>query len=340
MENSITPKANFLLLTEILPHYKQLNYIYTTVTERLKLNYSDQLLVTDFYNQYNDIITFDKSLLNLILFIDKESQLLIIKNLTTEMNKNIELYSNNKSFFDNIDIMDVCDEFLREHRQRIKLMEEGAYRIFHELNGAKHELESESWKGSKIVGTLHEEVRQIQARHDKHCSELDELYSLEYKDKKNASRYINNIFGDVCQLNQSLLTYINCYFPDEYQSNTSNEVEYFNMDFILLIYTEFNNELFKKISIVDFYCNINLLPAQVRLEFAENEKERVTFLVYKLYNYLKKKKCKECVSWRSNICEILKIDMDFYRSKSTYVNSALEGSKSYKFKQIINQIII
>ncbi|ADQ79729.1 hypothetical protein Palpr_1584 [Paludibacter propionicigenes WB4] len=339
MENSITPKSDFLLLTEILPHYKQLNYIYFTVREKLKLNYLDQLHVTDFYNQYNDIIAFDKSLLNFSLFIDKKSQLSIIKNLTTEIKKNIELYSNNKSFFDNIDIMDVCDEFLSGHRQRIKLMEEGAYRIFHELNGTKHELESESWKGNKIVGTLHEEVKQIQAKHEKYCSELDELYSLEYEDAKNASRYFKNIFGEVCQLNQSLLTCINYYFPDEYQSNTLNEVEYFKMDFVLLIYTEFNDQLFKKISIVDFYHNINLLPAQVRLEFAENEKERVVFYVYKLYNYLKKKKCKECVSWRNNICEILKIDMNFYRSKSTCVNSALEGSKSYNFKQKINQII-
>jgi len=103
-----TYNKHILLLIDLLPQYRLVNILYQEIVNKSGLSFDAQCNITDFYRNFNDIQAFEKSILNFLLSTDKEKQKQIISNLRTEIGKNLEIYTANKDFFDEIDIITVC----------------------------------------------------------------------------------------------------------------------------------------------------------------------------------------------------------------------------------------
>ena len=65
-----TPNEHISLLTDLLPWYRSVNTLYREIVEKSVLSFDIQCNITDFYNEFNNIQSFEKVVLNFILSAD------------------------------------------------------------------------------------------------------------------------------------------------------------------------------------------------------------------------------------------------------------------------------
>ena len=109
MENS--------MLVDLLPEIEKLNAIYANITDNKRLNYKEQRFITAYYAQYMDIVLFDKALVRIIVSGQKEHYISVISNVRDEIYRNIQLYSSNEKYLNEIDIHKICEEKIEEFEQ-------------------------------------------------------------------------------------------------------------------------------------------------------------------------------------------------------------------------------
>jgi hypothetical protein len=160
--------------------------------------------------------------------------------------------------------------------------------------------------------------------------------ALTEKDTAN-QLYRENIFYDIIELNISYLNVLDNYFSIEKEKKPT-EVKpgvYFDMKLISLIHNECNNIQFENISELDLYTLLNLQPTNAKLNIKSGEKARMSFLISKLYDYLKTDNQME---WRTAIIESAGIDEGYYQSKYKEPASEFPSKKSKEFAECINKI--
>ena len=87
---------------------------------------------------------------------------------------------------------------------------------------------------------------------------------------------------------------------------------YFDMAIVSAIHKECNDEQFDNISELSFYAVLNLLPSSEKLTIKNGERNRIYYLIHKLYEYLPKDNNQE---WRTAILQSLKLNEQTYLSK-------------------------
>ncbi|MFT4222349.1 hypothetical protein [Dysgonomonas sp.] len=212
------------LLTDLLPRYRTVNSHYRETVDKSVLCFDAQCTIADFYNEFNDIQLFEKSILNFLLSTDKEIQTQIISNLRTEAGTNLEIYTANKDFFDGIDIINVCSGRYNPIRSDIDGQLEVANSLWQELTKVRNSLESASWKIDKIAtGRLTGEEEKVENLYKKEQKKLETLYRKQKESDNHAAGYLKNVFEEVYKLGCSFISLLNNYFPVEKEKTQTLE---------------------------------------------------------------------------------------------------------------------
>ncbi|MDR2918574.1 MAG: hypothetical protein LBV72_04305 [Tannerella sp.] len=150
-----------------------------------------------------------------------------------------------------------------------------------------------------------------------------------------------NYYSLISDISCSFGKILDSYFPIE-KEKTPKEIKpvinpglYFDMKRVSAIHHECNNIQFENLTEVDFYAILNLQPTNAKLSIKSGEKTRMSFLIHKLYEYLKTDNKKE---WRTAILEVAGIDEKYYNSKYKEPESEISSRKSESFAQRINRI--
>lgn len=204
------------ILIALLPQYRHLNTLYEQVADSLELSFESQCRITDFYNEFSDKQSFEKSVINLLLSTDKEKSATIITNLRTEIGKNIDLYLNNKDLFNGIDTFNICTDRHNPLHIEIKGQLKDTNKLWQELTQVRNSLESASWNNDEIrVRQLTKEEERLESDYKKKQGILESLYSQLKESDNHAFQYIKNVFSDIFELNNSFSSLLNNYFPLE-----------------------------------------------------------------------------------------------------------------------------
>ncbi|WP_165041437.1 hypothetical protein [Dysgonomonas sp. ZJ709] len=202
------------VLIELLPQYRLVNSLYWNTINESKLSFHNQCLITGFYNEFKDTLIFDKTILNFILTTDKGKQLQIIESFRIEIERNMEAYTNNNSFFDKLDTYNICAERPDPFPREIEIQLQETNNIWQKLKELRGNLEAESWKGNKTAtDRLFKEEEDLDKLYKAEQKKLNILYQKKKKSDSNASKYAENLFAKIHQLSTTFQTIINSYFP-------------------------------------------------------------------------------------------------------------------------------
>ena len=76
----------------MIPRYGELNRIYRDYIDNSTFSFDRQKFISDFYQEYNDMKSFEAAILELVLDRQKEQYTLILNSLKTEIEKSIQAY--------------------------------------------------------------------------------------------------------------------------------------------------------------------------------------------------------------------------------------------------------
>lgn len=216
-----TPNEYISLFTDLLPRYRSVNTLYLEIVEKSVLSFDTQCNITDFYNEFNDIQSFEKSVLNFILSTDKEKQVQIIDNLRTEIVLNTDIYTANKDFFDEIDIINVCAKRYNPLKIEIDGQLTNTNKLWKELTQVRNSLESASWKNDKIaIQRLTKYEERLEQTYKKEQEKLRFFYKQQKESDNHAFKYLENAFGKIYVLGCYFISLLNSYFPIEKGEDT------------------------------------------------------------------------------------------------------------------------
>ena len=74
----------------MIPQYGELNRIYRDYIDNYAFSFDRQKFISDFYQEYNDMKSFEAAILELVLDKQKEQYTLILNSLKTEIEKSIQ----------------------------------------------------------------------------------------------------------------------------------------------------------------------------------------------------------------------------------------------------------
>lgn len=211
-----TPNEHISLLTELLPRYRSVNILYRETVDKFVLSFDTQCSITDFYKKFNDVQAFEKAVMNILLSTDKEKSVLIISNLRAEIHKNIYTYTSNKFFFDGINAINVCTERHNPLNIEIDGQLKNTNKLWKELTQVRNSLESASWQDDKIATQrLTKEEERLEQIYKKEQEKLKVLYEQQKESENHVSKYLENVFERIYELDCSFISLLDSYFPIE-----------------------------------------------------------------------------------------------------------------------------
>lgn len=336
-------------INKLIPLYGELNRIYSAFIVNRAFSFDKQKFITDFYRKYNDTKVLEAAILELVLDKQKEQYTLILNSLRIEIEKNIRVYETRPLNDDTV--KRVCFQYIDRHNSAIKDQLEITTKLHGPLNDAYHRYDIIGFRPHTNEEEIlaEKEYEHCKAEYDKEKKELDKLYELQKRDRKEAFQYIENLSGDVYRLSLLFMEILKKYLPDdvegkqqeeptkqnEVQEASKKEYEYFDMKLLSLIHQACIGEQFENITAPDFYANINLHPCKNRLKIKAREKIRGCYLIFLMSEKLSKQYRDE---WRDKILKLLDIDESYYRSKYKEPVSDFPSDSNQKFAKEMESI--
>ena len=336
----------------MIPQYGELNRIYRDYIDNYAFSFDRQKFISDFYQEYNDMKSFEAAILELVLDKQKEQYTLILNSLKTEIEKSIQAYEI-RPLSDRA-IEHACYQHMERYSHEIEAQLDVTRSLSKPLNEANNRYDSIGYREhtAEEEKQAEKEYERCKAEYDKEKKELDKLYELQKQDQKEAFQYIENLSSDVYRLSLLFMEVLKKYLPDdveekrpeesveqnaqeEVQNTPEEQHEYFDMKPLSPIYETCVGEQFEAITIADFYANINLYPCKNRLKIKAREKIRVCYLIFLMSEKLSKQYRDE---WRSQILKLLDIDESYYRSKYKEPVSDFPSDSNQKFAKEMESI--
>ena len=107
------------------------------------------------------------------------------------------------------------------------------------------------------------------------------------------------------------------------------------MSLISAIHKACNDEQFESISELDLYAILNLLPSTGQFVIKNGERNRVYYLIHKLYEQLPKETNQ---TWRTAILQSLQLDERIYQSKYRMAKSKDTTPELEKFADNLDEL--
>ena len=307
----------------MIPQYGELNRIYRDYIDNYAFSFDRQKFISDFYQEYNDMKSFEAAILELVLDKQKEQYTLILNSLKTEIEKSIQAYEI-RPLSDRA-IEHACYQHMERYSQEIEAQLDVTRSLSKPLNEANNRYDSIGYRehSAEEEKQAEKEYERCKAEYDKERAILNELYDQQKTARKEAFQYMKNRCADIYRQSCLFLDILKKYIPDGkrqdepgkpvgQQETTDEQQEYFSMKLLSLIHEVCVGEQFEEISAPDFYANMNLHPCNCKLKTKPREKIRVCYLIYLMSEKLPKQ---DRDKWKAGILKLLDIDDSYYKSK-------------------------
>ena len=307
----------------MIPQYGELNRIYRDYIDNYAFSFDRQKFISDFYQEYNDMKSFEAAILELVLDKQKEQYTLILNSLKTEIEKSIQAYEI-RPLSDRA-IERACYQHMERYSQEIEAQLDVTRSLSKPLNEANNRYDSIGYREhtAEEEKQAEKEYERCKAEYDRERAILNELYDQQKEARKEAFQYMKNRCADIYRQSCLFLDILKKYIPDGKQENKSSEPisqqetteeqqEYFSMKLLSLIHEVCIGEQFEEISALDFYANMNLHPCNCKLKIKPREKIRVCYLIFLMSEKLSKQ---DRDKWKDRILKLLDIDDSYYKSK-------------------------
>lgn len=307
----------------MIPQYGELNRIYRDYIDNYAFSFDRQKFISDFYQEYNDMKSFEAAILELVLDRQKEQYTLILNSLKTEIEKSIQAY----------EIRPLSDraierayyQHMERYSQEIEAQLDVTRSLSKPLNEANNRYDSIGYREhtAEEEKQAEKEYERCKAEYDREKAKLNKLYDQQKATRTEAFQYMKNCCADIYRQSCLFLDILKKYIPDGKQENKSSEPisqqetteeqqEYFSMKLLSLIHEVCIGEQFEEISAPDFYANMNLHPCNCKLKIKPREKIRVCYLIFLMSEKLSKQ---DRDKWKDRILKLLDIDDSYYKSK-------------------------
>ncbi len=307
----------------MIPQYGELNRIYRDYIDNYAFSFDRQKFISDFYQEYNDMKSFEAAILELVLDKQKEQYTLILNSLKTEIEKSIQAYEI-RPLSDRA-IERACYQHMERYSQEIEAQLDVTRSLSKPLNEANNRYDSIGYREhtAEEEKQAEKEYERCKAEYDREKAKLNKLYDQQKATRTEAFQYMKNCCADIYRQSCLFLDILKKYIPDGKQENKSNEPisqqetteeqqEYFSMKLLSLIHEVCEGEQFEEISAPDFYANMNLHPCNCKLKIKPREKIRVCYLIFLMSEKLSKQ---DRDKWKDRILKLLDIDDCYYKSK-------------------------
>lgn len=307
----------------MIPQYGELNRIYRDYIDNYAFSFDRQKFISDFYQEYNDMKSFEAAILELVLDKQKEQYTLIFNSLKTEIEKSIQAYEI-RPLSDRA-IERACYQHMERYSQEIEAQLDVTRSLSKPLNEANNRYDSIGYREhtAEEEKQAEKEYERCKAEYDREKAKLNKLYDQQKATRTEAFQYMKNCCADIYRQSCLFLDILKKYIPDGKQENKSSEPisqqetteeqqEYFSMKLLSLIHEVCIGEQFEEISALDFYANMNLHPCNCKLKIKPREKIRVCYLIFLMSEKLSKQ---DRDKWKDRILKLLDIDDSYYKSK-------------------------
>ena len=307
----------------MIPQYGELNRIYRDYIDNYAFSFDRQKFISDFYQEYNDMKSFEAAILELVLDKQKEQYTLILNSLKTEIEKSIQAYEI-RPLSDRA-IERACYQHMERYSQEIEAQLDVTRSLSKPLNEANNRYDSIGYREhtAEEEKQAEKEYERCKAEYDREKAKLNKLYDQQKATRTEAFQYMKNCCADIYRQSCLFLYILKKYIPDGKQENKSSEPisqqetteeqqEYFSMKLLSLIHEVCIGEQFEEISAPDFYANMNLHPCNCKLKIKPREKIRVCYLIFLMSEKLSKQ---DRDKWKDRILKLLDIDDSYYKSK-------------------------
>ena len=307
----------------MIPQYGELNRIYRDYIDNYAFSFDKQKFISDFYQEYNDMKSFEAAILELVLDKQKEQYTLILNSLKTEIEKSIQAYEI-RPLSDRA-IERACYQHMERYSQEIEAQLDVTRSLSKPLNEANNRYDSIGYREhtAEEEKQAEKEYERCKAEYDREKAKLNKLYDQQKATRTEAFQYMKNCCADIYRQSCLFLDILKKYIPDGKQENKSSEPisqqetteeqqEYFSMKLLSLIHEVCEGEQFEEISAPDFYANMNLHPCNCKLKIKPREKIRVCYLIFLMSEKLSKQ---DRDKWKDRILKLLDIDDSYYYSK-------------------------
>ena len=307
----------------MIPQYGELNRIYRDYIDNYAFSFDRQKFISDFYQEYNDMKSFEAAILELVLDKQKEQYTLILNSLKTEIEKSIQAYEI-RPLSDRA-IERACYQHMERYSQEIEAQLDVTRSLSKPLNEANNRYDSIGYREhtAEEEKQAEKEYERCKAEYDREKAKLNKLYDQQKATRTEAFQYMKNCCADIYRQSCLFLDILKKYIPDGKQENKSSEPisqqetteeqqEYFSMKLLSLIHEVCVGEQFEEISAPDFYANMNLHPCNYKLKIKPREKIRVCYLIFLMSEKLSKQ---DRDKWKDRILKLLDIDDSYYKSK-------------------------
>jgi len=307
----------------MIPQYGELNRIYRDYIDNYAFSFDRQKFISDFYQEYNDMKSFEAAILELVLDKQKEQYTLILNSLKTEIEKSIQAYEI-RPLSDRA-IERACYQHMERYSQEIEAQLDVTRSLSKPLHEANNRYDSIGYREhtAEEEKQAEKEYERCKAEYDREKAKLNKLYDQQKATRTEAFQYMKNCCADIYRQSCLFLDILKKYIPDGKQENKSSEPisqqetteeqqEYFSMKLLSLIHEVCEGEQFEEISAPDFYANMNLHPCNCKLKIKPREKIRVCYLIFLMSEKLSKQ---DRDKWKDRILKLLDIDDSYYKSK-------------------------
>ena len=330
----------------MIPQYGELNRIYRDYIDNYAFSFDRQKFISDFYQEYNDMKSFEAAILELVLDKQKEQYTLILNSLKTEIEKSIQAYEI-RPLSDRA-IERACYQHMERYSQEIEAQLDVTRSLSKPLNEANNRYDSIGYREhtAEEEKQAEKEYERCKAEYDREKAKLNKLYDQQKATRTEAFQYMKNCCADIYRQSCLFLDILKKYIPDGKQENKSSEPisqqetteeqqEYFSMKLLSLIHEVCIGEQFEEISALDFYANMNLHPCNCKLKIKPREKIRVCYLIFLMSEKLSKQ---DRDKWKDGILELLSIDDSYYKSKYKEPVSDFPSDSNQKFAKEMEHI--
>ena len=307
----------------MIPQYGELNRIYRDYIDNYAFSFDRQKFISDFYQEYNDMKSFEAAILELVLDKQKEQYTLILNSLKTEIEKSIQAYEI-RPLSDRA-IERACYQHMERYSQEIEAQLDVTRSLSKPLNEANNRYDSIGYREhtAEEEKQAEKEYERCKAEYDREKAKLNKLYDQQKATRTEAFQYMKNCCADIYRQSCLFLDILKKYIPDgkqqdepgkpiSQQETTEEQQEYFSMKLLSLIHEVCEGEQFEEISAPDFYANMNLHPCNCKLKIKPREKIRVCYLIFLMSEKLSKQNRDK---WKDGILKLLDIDDSYYKSK-------------------------
>lgn len=307
----------------MIPRYGELNRIYRDYIDNYAFSFDRQKFISDFCQEYNDMKSFEATILGLVLDRQKEQYTLILNSLKTEIEKCIQAYET-RPISDSA-IERVCHQHMERYSLEIEAQLDVTRSLSKPLNEANNRYDSIGYREhtAEEEKQAEKEYERCKAEYDREKARLNELYDLQKAARNEAFQYMKNRCADIYRQSCLFLDILQKYISDgnrqdepgkpvSQQETTDEQQEYFSMKLLSLIHEVCVGEQFEEISALDFYANMNLHSCNCKLRIKLREKIRVCYLIFLMGEKLSKQ---DRDKWKAGILKLLDIDDSYYKSK-------------------------